>query len=410
MNEMGDNVKKIKIIKGPLVDGIRTVSGSIPASLLYLRTDIEYRDAKSKSGYQRIPGKTRINELARDIHEKGIGIPTSILLNIRQSENDENIENKYIRYIDQNKNLKRGFSDDISLDNTLNYWIEFNDDDNEFRFKLLDGQHRYLAYKQLFEQYGTKIYEDTLINFVCFIGANESVELKQFHLVNSKAKSVPTNLSYELLTQRAMDDPDYNMGIVGKGQSWIVEGQRLVDKLSTDSSIWKGLIRHANEGKGDTVVPSTSLIKSLKPVLDNSYFKLLDNEGRIRLLDAYWGSIKNYEQNAFKLTASSKEELSAKDFGILKGVGVVVLHAVLPIIIEVVRIKNLSPFKIDSYTSLIRDVFDRLEGENNMSETVAGSDFWKISSKGGVIGNYSSQSGMKNLISRMEQHIQSLAN
>ena len=106
---MVDKLNKIKIIKGPIVDGVRTVSGSIPASLLYLRTDIEYRDAASKSGYQRIPGKTRINELARDIHENGIGIPTSILLNIRKNENDENIEKKYIRYIDQNKKSKQWF-------------------------------------------------------------------------------------------------------------------------------------------------------------------------------------------------------------------------------------------------------------------------------------------------------------
>src|SRR6056297_2176114 len=58
-----------------------------------------------------------------------------------------------------------------------------------------------------------------------------------------KKKSVRTDLAFDLLKQQAESDPTGMTQLTERGEDWKVQAQGLVDRLSTDSAIWRGLIR-----------------------------------------------------------------------------------------------------------------------------------------------------------------------
>jgi uncharacterized protein (DUF1015 family) len=78
------------------------------------------------------------------------------------------------------------------------------------RIYVVDGQHRIEALMRLYlkrdvpdEKWG-----DFRLSITFMLGATELEEMEQFYVVNSTAKSVRTDLAYDLLKQRAESNPD----------------------------------------------------------------------------------------------------------------------------------------------------------------------------------------------------------
>jgi hypothetical protein len=71
---------------------------------------------------------------------------------------------------------------------------------------VVDGQHRTAALCELVEE-DPVAWSPFSLPFVCMSGASERQEMGQFYVVNSTAKSVRTDLAYDLLKQRAESDP-----------------------------------------------------------------------------------------------------------------------------------------------------------------------------------------------------------
>jgi DGQHR domain-containing protein len=364
----------LPIVLGPqLSSGTRLVAGVIPVGVLMDHYVIPYYNYTTKEGYQRAPGSPRISRFATAIRKGRVDFPTAILLNLRSDAAVSAVS-------DSSMDLAKLFAAG-----------------DEGKFYVVDGQHRLLALKKAYEDGARKIL-DLQIPFTCMLGASQKEEMRQFHEVNSNAKSVRTDLAFALLNRRTENEPGLMESLQEKGHDWQVAGQTIVERLAVSSPLWRHRIRLPSMPKGETTIPSASMVTSLKPVLASTVFKRLGGDQQIRVLDAYWAGIRSILREAFDRPT---------EFTIQKGIGVVVLHAILPEVLEVVRDRGLSPTDPDTYSSLLDDTLMELEGENPDSETVNGLEFWAGLPEGAA-GTYSSSAGRRLLIAKLRSRLPQL--
>ena len=216
--------------------------------------------------------------------------------------------------------------------------------------------------------------------------------MAQFYIVNSKAKSVRTDLAHELLRQLTDRNPDMMNGLVEKGRDWQVTAQQLVRQLAEESPIWRGRIRFAAMEKQDTVMPSASMVTSLKPVLTSAYFKALEPAGQLRVIDAFWRGLRNIMPDAFD---------TPENYVLQKGVGVIALHMILVQVVEIVRARAESPTDPEAFAKVLKEPLEKLQGDDRHAKPVSGIDFWRTGPEGAA-GSYSSSAGRRVLLSKIQ--------
>jgi DGQHR domain-containing protein len=365
-----DRPSVIRVVRGPkLRSGVPTIAGFLPASVLlpdgYI---IPWYDTRTKKGYQRQPQDARINSLANDLRKKRTDLPTAVLLNIRS------------------KDAPKALRDDtLELD-------RFIVEGESFKFHVVDGQHRILAMAKLMDE-DPQRWMTFQIPFVCLLGADEDEEMEQFYIVNSTAKSVKTDLALLLLRRRADKDPAVYEALQERGREWQVDGQALVERLATTSPIWRNRVRLPSMEKGETTIPSASMVTSLKPLLSSPFFGGLKTEQQLKVLNAYWQGIREVMRTAFD---------DPDNYAIQKGVGVIVMHLVLPNVLECVRGAGAMPTDASAYAKILEEPLSRLQGENGNGEPVNGMEFW-ASAPSGAAGSYSSSAGRRVLAAKIRQ-------
>ncbi len=365
---------KIPVVLGPKLirADVPIVCGFIPAgALIPDNYFIPHRDPRTGKGYQRLPQDLRVNELATDLRKGRVDLPTSVLLNVRTREARRALQDGVL-----DLTVFTGQGSRVAPDN---------------KFYVVDGQHRILALKRLIEEFDEDRWSKYQIPFTCMLGATEEEEMDQFYIVNSKAKSVRTDLAYELLAQRAQD-PDVMEQLVERGRDWQVLATDLVKRLSEDSSVWRGAIRFAAMEKGDTIMPSASMVASLKQVVSSPYFKSMAADQQVKILDAYWRGVRSILPEAFD---------EPSDFALQKGVGVMVMHTVLMQVIEIARSKGLPLSEPETFEVVLRNALETLQGDDSMGNVVKGLDFWR-SAPLGAAGSYSSSAGRRVLIAKIQ--------
>ena len=371
------NKSRIEVIQGPTLHGsIKTVVGVIPAETLVRHHSVPQRDVLRATGYQRSPSQKRVNELAGSITRREVDLPTSVLLSLR-GECASQV-------------LTRVGPDAYELD------LSPEKASTDHQLFVVDGQHRVKALAKAMNEDQADIL-NVKIPFVCMIGADESQEMEQFHVVNSNAKSVPTNLALELLRARAEHDPNFAQRVKDGGRKWELDAQGLTQHLATASSTWKNRIRLANSPKAQTTVPSASFVKSLKPLLAQpTLFRRIPSiEQQGQVIDAYWRAIRRVLPEAFE---------EPPKFNIQKGVGVEVLHSVLPNVLDQVRSAGDSVFKPDSYRDLVAQALLSIEAPNGDGDMVTGVDFWRTG-RDGAAGIYTSAAGKRRLAELIEARL-----
>ncbi len=295
----------IPVVLGPpLNSGTKLVSGFMPTRLLIPDGyEIPYFDPRSKRGYQRKPQEPRINQLASDLRKDRVDLPTAVLLNIRNREAKDAVENGLLKL-------------DLLMSAA-----------QQWKFYVVDGQHRILALEKLMGE-NRDMWGEFMIPFVCMLGATEEEEMRQFHIVNSTAKSVRTDLALQLLRKRAEKEHGIIEALQERGREWQLDGQHLIERLSVEFSVWKHRIRLANMEKGETTIPSASMVTSLKPLLRSPFFGSVRQEDQLKILEAYWQGMREILRPVFD---------EPTEHALQKGVGVMVMHSLLPHILEVVR-------------------------------------------------------------------------
>ncbi len=218
--------------------------------------------------------------------------------------------------------------------------------------------------------------------------------MDQFYTVNSKAKSVRTDLAFELLKERADRNGDVYQALIERGREWQVDGQNIAQRISDSSPVWRHRIRFPSMEKERTTISNTSMVQSLKPILsDSPLFKRSSLDQRVKVLDSYWRDIKESLPDCFE---------DATGFSIQKGNGVMILHEILPDVIELVRSRGYSVTEADAYAEVLGPALENLEGDNGRGEPVKGSEFWRASIDGAA-GSYSSSAGRRVLAAKLRQ-------
>lgn len=367
----------VQVVEGQSLNtGIRIVTGAIPVSALVRHAVVPYRDSLRKTGYQRRPQMTRINAFASELRRGRTDVPTSILLNMRRVTSEV---------------ITKGQGDVSSIDFS----------DPELRLYVVDGQHRYLAFEKLLSEDEDR-WANYRLQFVLMLGADEDEEMNQFYVVNTTAKSVKTDLALDLLKHRAEKDGMIMHDLEEKGHVWKVDGQSIVDELYSSSSIWKGKIQLANREKSGTIIPAASFVTSLKSLLTSSpFFMKLDQEQRVRIIDAYWIGIRDALREPF--------EGNENDYALQKGIGVTAMHEILATVVEIIRSDGKSVFEPDSYRDVMQGVLEDLSGDNTSGANVSGAAFWLTAPKGGAAGSYSSSAGKRVLLAKLRTLLPAIA-
>lgn len=369
----------IPVVRGQkLRSGVPLVAGFMPTGVLlpdnYI---IPYHNPNTLKGYQRQPQDARINELVGDLRKGQTDMPTAVLLNLRNREAKHVLRDNVLdlsRLQDPEQGIAAAAREAVA------------------KFYVVDGQHRILALLKLLLEYPHEDWQNFLIPFVCMLGATEEEEMAQFYIVNSKAKSVRTDLAHELLRQLTERNPDMMDGLIEKGRDWQVAAQHLVRELAEHSPVWRGRIRFAAMEKADTVMPSASMVTSLKPVLTSAFFKALDPGDQLRVLDAFWRGLRKIAPDAFD---------DPERYVLQKGVGVLALHTVLVQVVEIVRARGETVTDPDAYAGVLKDPFEQLQGDDRNAKPVSGIDFWRAGPDGAA-GTFSSSAGRRVLISKIQ--------
>jgi DGQHR domain-containing protein len=359
---------RIPVVEGPkLRSGTPIISGFMPAGVLLSNFEIPYYNHTTKRGYQRQPQAARINQLAAELRRDRVDLPTAILLNVRSRAALTAIKDGHLHLEELLGSTALGG-----------------------KFFVVDGQHRILAFERAVED-GWFVGRDFLIPFTCMLGADEDEEMAQFYIVNSTAKAVRTDLAYALIKKRSETEDGLLEALQERGRDWQVAGQTIVERLAVESPVWKGRIRLPAMEKAGTIIPSASMVSSLKPILGSPFFSRLRPEQQIRVLDAFWEGVRNILREPFDDPAN---------YSVQKGVGVLVLHTLLPEIIEIVRDRGYSPTDPASYEGLIGEALTGLQGENAVGDVVSGLEFWAAAPRGAA-GSYSSSAGRRVLMAKI---------
>lgn len=351
-----------------LTPGVKTIVGAVPYMHLHDRLFTPWRDARTKEGYQRKPAKGRIIKLMMEIRRGRVDIPTAVLLNARHDSWREAL-----------KEPTNGGCGSFDLDayrGTLS---------------VVDGQHRLAAFNGLIAE-DRERFGHFKIHFVMMLGADEGQELEQFYIVNSTAKSVKTDLAYDLLKQRAEQDGRVMTGLIEAGQDWKVEAQAITEMMADRSDIWRNRIRMANEDRGQATIPSASFVTSLRKFLNYPMLKNVSRERKFSILESYWRGIRLATPEPFR---------QSHKYTLMKGIGVWAMHEILPEVAELVRSHGGSLLEDENYAELLQPMLEQLDGENKDADVVRGPDFWLTAPRGGAAGSYSSSAGKRVLISKL---------
>ena len=195
--------------------------------------------------------------------------------------------------------------------------------------------------------------EEFLIPFICMVGATEAEEMEQFYVVNSRAKSVRTDLAFALFASCPIailkcSNVSKRKGGIGRfsPRSW-----------SRSLPMQRGLARSYPAGRDRQAghyMPSASIVTSLKPLLASSFFSRLSFEQQQQVIEAFWTGLREVMRPAFD---------EPHDFVVQKGVGVIVLHAILVDVIEIARSLGHSVVDAATYTSIMAKPIDTLQGD-----------------------------------------------
>lgn len=360
------------------INNVPTVVGVITAELLVKLASVPVLDPDKQTGYQRMAKPSRVKGLAADLVDKKVDLPTAILCNIR----DPNAVKRLLKKTENEETFILNLDRDAPGNQDLTLYI-------------VDGQHRMRAFEEA-EKNGANL-KNFKVPFVCMLGADEDKEIEQFYVVNSNAKPIGTDLTLELLKERAHRNPQFLNDLIIEGRKWQIDGQGIMRNLADRSEIWKNRIRMANQPKGDTTIPAASMVKSFKNLFVHTpVFTGLPDEQKVQLIDAYWRGIKNLLPNTFA---------APKEHSIQKGIGVRVLHDILPTVL--VHVKRDDLFRPKAYEDVLREVLTESLREANVdNEEVDGEAFWK-SGREGAIGAYNGEAGIKRLTEKLKVLIQS---
>lgn len=350
------------------------------------RAKVDVFDPQTKRGYQRSAVGSRMRDASR-YYEEGGRMPNPLLCNIREQD----IEQVRVLVHSSDENNYR-----VAVANK-GYWIGPATLvlPPDIKLWLYDGQHRNGGLAEMLKR--RPDLSQFPVPLSVTLGLAVSQEMTEFFEVNTNAKSVKTDLAWELLRRMAEANPALALQLDMTGKDWITKGLEIVTLLESMEGPWKDRIQAPNERKlksDSLTMGQAQFVQSLRPILDMPLFQRAEARTISQVLNAYWEGISIVLPEPFATTTSPK------DWVIQKGPGVYVMHRVLPRVVEVVRARGQRLGDPRAYAEVLDRLRD-LSGESSDPTTgqrvqVEAAEFWR-SGPSGVAGAFSGDAGRKHL-------------
>lgn len=389
-----ESIRKLSQNQDVRLAGALMVQGGKPALVTALcakdvgrHAKVDVYDPTTEEGYQRSPTPARIRAVAGYYREGG-RMPNPLLGNIREDD--------FARVrVEITNGDPDGYHEAIEagVEWVGAGFIEFPRD---LPLWIYDGQHRMGGIKQLLEQVPAA-FEGFPVPLSITLGLKQDEEMQEFYTVNTNAKSVKTDLAWELLRRLAQRDSNLAAQLEESSKDWIMPGMDVARALETLDGPWADSIQKPNQKmvRGDRLtIGQAGFVRSLKPILEMPLFQGAGPDVIAQVLDSYWKGIKKALPEPFA------PDTSPKHWVIQKGLGVVVLHRVLPKVIEVMRARKHRLGDVEAYAEIMQGL-NNLSGSAYDEKTgqpilVSGPDFWRVGAKG-VAGAFTGESGRKRL-------------
>jgi hypothetical protein len=122
------------------------------------------------------------------------------------------------------------------------------------------------------------------------LGLDEVEEMTEFYEVNTNAKSVRTDLAWQLLKEMADEDPELAERLEMEGKDWGTRGIAVVEELVKLNGPWNDRIQAPTQKlrrSDGLTIPQAQFVRSLRPVLDMPLMAKADPAKIAELLKAY---------------------------------------------------------------------------------------------------------------------------
>lgn len=358
--------------------------GAMTARHLVHRAKIDVFDPTTKVGYQRERLQARVRA-ASQYYESGGRFPNPILVNVREGD--------FTRIKVQVSNDEAGFRDAVDTDGD---WIGQGSLTlpEDMSLWIYDGQHREGGIEDLLARVDG--FDTFPVPVAVTLGLTPDAEMTEFYEVNTNAKSVRTDLAWELLRKRAEVDSDLAQLLDERGRDWIIRGQQVVEELEKLDGPWKESIQTPNQKRvraDRLTIPQAQFVRSIKPVLDMPLLSKGEPATIATIINAYWCAIAKVLPEPFGSTSNPKRWV------IQKGPGAIALNRLLPQVIEVMRARGRGLGDVDGYAEVLAELptlSGQVTGEDGTLKSVSGADFW-LSGPEGVASAFTGDAGRKRL-------------
>jgi DGQHR domain-containing protein len=298
---------------------------AVPAGDVIARKSIDIMSASNPRGYQRALEQSRVNGIARYVLNGEGMLPTALLVNIRNGAWFEPFDGTDSTFGTDSNFGRLHFADEQA------WWIE-------------DGQHRTLGVEAAINTLAhgrrpAQLAYDLPIVFCLSFTRNEEMEL--FNTVNSKAKSVPTDLVASIIFNRVSDEREKDQpGKVAANQLRKAAGVA-VGRYLAQRPPWTTHIQEVNEPKDVINKPmqANTFASTLLPLMrerwihsrfltnpaDRQFVKLSE------IVQGYWEVLGQLMPEAFGDIAH---------YSVQRPIGVYAFHELLPEVLDACRMEN----------------------------------------------------------------------
>jgi DGQHR domain-containing protein len=328
---------------------------------------------EDETGYQRLPTAGRLREVAAYLEGENAIMPLGGLINARSPEGPaygEVLRFEPDRTGDQGNGIQSG-------------WLTIPD--AALPLYIVDMQHRLGGVARAIEDGRDDLADYPLVATIAD-GLSKLEEIEQFELINTTQKKVRTDLARRLMTIQSKD-AGRRLEFERRGRLWEARGPLVAAWLNKKGVAWAEKILPPNKSKRDmpkAIVPETSFVTSLKPILQAPLFQHMPEDQVASLIDRYWQAIMETFPEAF---------VTPPEYVIQKTPGVFALHQLAPGVVELVRASN-KELSIRNFRHTIEPWAYR------------GSEFWSVNEDGAA--RFGSMKGFSQLAAELRADLPKL--
>lgn len=321
---------------------------ALPIESIINRLQVDVYDAgQNPEGYQRRPIENRFKEVARYVEEHEGLLPTAILVNFRDD----------VKFVPDDESDKGSITQGVlRIPSDTIFWV-------------VDGQHRVYGLQEAARRLKRANSEAMLsydVPLVFTVGVKKLDEMRLFHIVNSKAKSVPTDLAAALLL-KAVQQVGKEFVHSGKGDEKAFRkavGTKIAYHLTETPGPWQGKIRLPNElldkkNKQKKPLQVNAIASSLDTALRDPYLRTIfepetDEEWpTLRgVVYTYWSALAQLMPDAFA---------DIDNYSVQRTAGAYTFDMILPDVVY--RCRDRGDFSVKTFKEILSSLNEWVESE-----------------------------------------------